>query len=135
VPERSLPSGLRFRITLRPGFWLGPGKADLLQAIAETGSLVAAAARFAMSYKRGWSLIREMNAAFKEPLVTTEKGGSGGGGGAQLTELGRHVLDLYRQMEHDADKAVTAGVRDLRKRLATPEKAAPRPRRAVRTPG
>ena len=26
-------SGLRFRVVLRPGFWLGPGKADLLQAI------------------------------------------------------------------------------------------------------
>jgi molybdate transport system regulatory protein len=118
VPERPLPSGLRFRIVLRPGFWLGPGKADLLEAIADSGSLAAAASRFAMSYKRGWSLVREMNAAFKQPLVTTEKGGSGGGGGAQLTPFGRHVLDLYRQMERDADKAVSAGARELRRRLA-----------------
>ncbi len=124
MPERSLPSGLRFRIVLRPGFMMGPGKADLLQAIADTGSLAAAAARFEMSYKRGWTLVREMNGAFKEPLVSTEKGGSGGGGGAALTEFGRHVLDVYRRMERDADKAVTPGVRELRKRLKVAESAA-----------
>ena len=109
--------GLRFRIVLKPGAALGPGKADLLQAIAETGSLTAAAARFTMSYKRGWTLIREMNAAFSTPLVETEKGGSGGGGGAKLTDLGRYVLDRYRQMESDAEAAVAAGVADLRKHL------------------
>ena len=115
--ERTLASGLRFRVVLRPGFWLGPGKADLLQAIDETGSLAAAAERFAMSYKRAWSLVREMNAAFEAPLVATEKGGRGGGGGAQLTPLGRYVLDRYRRMETDADKVVAAGVGDLRRRL------------------
>jgi molybdate transport system regulatory protein len=115
--ERTLTSGLRFRVVLRPGFWLGPGKADLLQAIDETGSLSAAATLFAMSYKRGWSLVREMNAAFEGPLVTTEKGGKGGGGGARLTQLGRYVLDRYRRMETDADKAIAAGVGDLRRRL------------------
>jgi len=115
--ERTLTSGLRFRVVLRPGFWLGPGKADLLQAIDETGSLGAAATLFDMSYKRGWSLVREMNGAFEGPLVTTEKGGKGGGGGARLTQLGRYVLDRYRRMETDADKAIAAGVGDLRRRL------------------
>jgi molybdate transport system regulatory protein len=133
VPERSLPSGLRFRIVLRSGFWLGPGKADLLQAVAETGSLVAAAARFDMSYKRGWSLVREMNAALMVPLVTTEKGGRGGGGGAQLTDLGRYVLELYRRMENDADNAVAAGVRELRHLLAPPH--VPRARSTKPLPG
>jgi molybdate transport system regulatory protein len=63
-----------------------------------------------------------MNAAFRTPLVETEKGGTGGGGGARLTELGEHVLNRYRQMEADAETAIEAGVRDLRKHLAgTPE--------------
>ena len=30
--------GLRFRIVLKPGFALGPGKADLLEAIHATAS-------------------------------------------------------------------------------------------------
>jgi len=113
----NITEGLRFRVVLGPGVAIGPGKADLLQAIDETRSLTAAAARFAMSYKRGWTLVQEMNAAFEKPLVETEKGGSGGGGGASLTPLGHRVLSRYRQMETDANKAIGAGVADLRKHL------------------
>lgn len=74
-----------------------------------------------MSYKRGWSLVREMNAAFAKPLVETEKGGSGGGGGARLTPLGRRILRRYREMERDTNKVIAAGVADLRRHLAKPK--------------
>ena len=114
----NLTEGLRFRVVLRPGVALGPGKADLLEAIRDTRSLTEAARKFGMSYKRCWSLVQEMNASFRTPLVETEKGGSGGGGGARLTELGEHVLARYRQMEADAGAVIDAGVRDLRKHLA-----------------
>jgi len=110
----NITEGLRFRIVLEPGIALGPGKADLLQAIDETASLTAAAARFGMSYKRGWSLVRELNAAFAEPLVETEKGGAGGGGGARLTPRGKYVLKRFRKMAADASRAIEAGVADLR---------------------
>ena len=75
---RAVPAVLKPRLRLVRGgtILLGPGKADLLQAIAETESLTAAAARFGMSYKRGWTLVRELNAAFAGPLVATEKGGA-----------------------------------------------------------
>jgi molybdate transport system regulatory protein len=99
---------------------IGPGKADLLQAIDETSSLTSAASRFGMSYKRAWTLIQELNAAFAKPLVETDKGGAGGGGGARLTRLGRRILRRYRNMEADANKAIRAGVADLRKHLARP---------------
>ena len=113
----NITEGLRFRVVLGPGVALGPGKADLLQAIDETASLTKAAARFGMSYKRGWTLVRELNAAFAKPLVETEKGGSGGGGRAGLTPLGRRVLKRYRQLEKDAGKAIAAGIEDLRRHL------------------
>ncbi|HVZ13969.1 MAG TPA: LysR family transcriptional regulator [Bauldia sp.] len=109
--------GLRLRLVLKPGVALGPGKADLLEAIAETGSLSSAARRFAMSYKRGWSLVQEMNEAFAKPLVETEKGGSGGGGGATLTPLGNRILRRYREMEKEAGKAVASAVADIRRHL------------------
>lgn len=83
---------------------LGPGKADLLDAIARTGSIRAAAAELGMSYMRAWTLVRTMNAAFRAPLVEKERGGSAQGG-AQLTASGRKVLDLYRKIE---TKAATA---------------------------
>ena len=110
--------GLRFRVVLKPGFALGPGKADLLDAIAATGALAAAGDALGMSPKRVWTLIREMNAAFREPLVETAKGGAGGGGTARLTPLGAEVLSRYRAMEKDAETAIAKGIEDLRGFLA-----------------
>ena len=130
-------TGLRFRIVLKPGFVLGPGKADLLEAIDETASLTAATARFDMSYKRGWTLIQELNNGFGAPVVETHKGGSGGGGHATLTPLGRLILQRYRRMVADATAAVSAGVADLRRHLRPADrppakKSAPRKRRAAK---
>jgi len=84
---------------------LGPGKADLLDAIASTGSIRAAAEELGMSYMRAWTLVRTMNAAFRAPLVEKERGGAGQGG-ASLTEAGRRVLTLYRKMEQKAEKSI-----------------------------
>jgi molybdate transport system regulatory protein len=83
---------------------LGPGKADLLDAIARTGSIRAAAGELGMSYMRAWTLVRTMNEAFRAPLVEKVRGGSEQGG-AQLTESGRKVLSLYRKMEEKAARA------------------------------
>jgi molybdate transport system regulatory protein len=91
-------SALRLRIVLRPGAALGPGKIDLLEAIAETGSIRAAGNRFKMSYRRAWSLVAELNGMFKTPLVQAETGGRGGGG-AKLTPLGKQVVERFRAME------------------------------------
>jgi molybdate transport system regulatory protein len=61
----------------------GPGKADLLDAIHDTGSISAAGKKLGMSYRRAWMLVAVMNRCFNEPLVTAAKGGAHGGG-AQL---------------------------------------------------
>lgn len=83
---------------------LGPGKADLLDAIARTGSIRAAAEELGMSYTRAWNLVKTMNAAFRAPLVEKERGGAGQGG-AQLTVAGQNVLRLYRKIEDRAARA------------------------------
>ena len=84
---------------------LGPGKADLLEAISRTGSIRAAAEDLKMSYMRAWTLVRTMNAAFRSPLVEKERGGADQGG-ATLTPSGRRVLHLYRQMEAKAETSI-----------------------------
>ena len=84
---------------------IGPGKADVLQAIADTGSLAEAGRRLGMSYQRVWSLVAAMNGDFVEPLVLKQRGGAAGGG-AQLTEIGARVLAIYRAIERDAQRAV-----------------------------
>ena len=77
---------------------LGPGKALLLELIRDHGSISAAGRAMQMSYKRAWSLVEEMNAAFRDPLVYSARGGPGGGG-AQVTEAGLQVLAQYRAIE------------------------------------
>ena len=89
---------LRIRILFGERAMLGPGKAELLERIAEAGSIAAAGRAMGMSYKRAWSLVEEMNAAFRDPLVARARGGPGGGGAA-LTSAGENVLRNYRELE------------------------------------
>lgn len=100
------------RVILPGGVALGPGKAELLQAIAETGSISAAGRRMGMSYRRAWTLVEEMNAAFRAPLVETSRGGAEGGG-ARLTGAGEAVLALYRRIEEKAAAATGAEMDEL----------------------
>lgn len=83
---------------------MGPGKADLLEAIRVTGSITAAGKLLGMSYRRTWMLVDTMNHCFQAPLVATEKGGVHGGG-ARVTELGEQVLEAYRKLLAKAAKA------------------------------
>jgi molybdate transport system regulatory protein len=90
------------RLTIRFDFdaerRLGPGKVALLESIAQTGSISAAGRRHAMSYRRAWLLVEELNRTFGEALVTARPGGAGGGGAA-LTAAGERITALYRQAE------------------------------------
>lgn len=73
------PAGrLRIRILLAAGEPFGPGKAELLEAIRDTGSIAAAGRRMGMSYQRAWDLVAAMNAHFREPVVAAAKGGARG---------------------------------------------------------
>ncbi|MGB0631711.1 MAG: winged helix-turn-helix domain-containing protein [Alphaproteobacteria bacterium] len=97
----------RLRILLGREIAMGPGKAELLRLIEETGSISAAAREMGMSYRRAWTLVETMNGAFREPVVEAATGGRGGGG-AQVTEFGREALARYRAMEEKALGSVTA---------------------------
>jgi len=108
---------LRVRVVLREGAALGPGKADLLEGIRESGSISAAGRRMRMSYKRAWQLVDELNGLFREPLVRASTGGSGGGG-AILTPLGEEVLARFRRIEARSSRASASEMTALRARLA-----------------
>lgn len=95
---------LRLRVIFGDDAMLGPGKADLLELIEQNGSIAAAGRAMKMSYKRAWMLVEEMNAAFRNPLVESTRGGQQGGG-AQLSDTGRAVLMHYRTLEARATAA------------------------------
>lgn len=106
----------RFRITVGKEIALGPGKIDLLEAIAEKGSISSAARKMGLSYRRAWQMVHTVNDCFKSPLVESAKGGKGGGG-AKITPLGQRVMQLYRAMESKAEKSTQAEWKSLSKSL------------------
>src|SRR5438105_2780467 len=100
----------RVRITKGDDIAVGPGKVDLLEAIARNGSITGAARALGMSYRRAWLLVDTMNRCFVRPLVKAEAGGKRGGG-ARLTRSGQEVIRRYRRVE---ELAARAGRDDLR---------------------
>jgi molybdate transport system regulatory protein len=106
-------SGLRIRLVFEDGAMIGPGKADLLAAIRETGSIAAAGRRLGMSYKRAWLLVETLNAMFATPLVESARGGADHGGAA-LTPAGAAVRDRYRRLEAAAGAAAAPEIAALR---------------------
>ena len=108
-PERT---GLHVRVVLRGGDVVGPGRADLLEAIARYGSIAAAGRELGMSYRRAWTLVADIARGFGAPVVHTTPGGAQGGG-ATLTPLGENIAALYRQIEAKAATATSAEVAAL----------------------
>jgi len=80
---------------------MGPGKADLIEAIAAHGSISAAARAIGMSYRRAWLLVDTLNRCWKEPIVETAPGGTARAG-ARVTAFGKDVLGHYRALQERA---------------------------------
>lgn len=87
---------LRFRlwIDINGERFFGPGRAELLQLIQETGSISKAAKTMGMSYKKAWAMIDEMNSKAYTPLVIAQKGGQKGGG-TEVTNAGAAIVKSY----------------------------------------
>ena len=79
---------------------VGHGRVDLLQRIAETGSISQAAKSMGMSYKAAWDAVDAMNNLAGEALVARAAGGKGGGG-TQLTQRGKRLVAAFRLIEEE----------------------------------
>jgi molybdate transport system regulatory protein len=102
--------GLTLRVLGAAGPAIGPGKAELVERIAATGSISAAARAMGMSYRRAWQLVESMNDTFREPVVTTAVGGRRGGG-ARVTPFGLRLAAEFRAMEGRASAAIGPALR------------------------
>jgi molybdate transport system regulatory protein len=112
--RKSADVRFRLRITRGDDIAVGPGKIDLLEAIAASGSITAAAKQLRMSYRRAWLLVDTMNRNFRSPVVAAESGGSHGGGAA-LTPTGAAVVRLYREAEAKAAKGAARELAALKR--------------------
>ena len=118
MPNRALAS-VKIRIPHGEIFAMGPGKADLLEAILETHSIAAAGRKLGLSYWKTRRLLEEMNRCFRLPVVLTTKGGDQGGG-SRVSATGLEVLAQFRAMEAEAEAAIARRVLALRALLADP---------------
>lgn len=96
----------------------GRERIDLLDAIAHTGSITAAALRVGLSFRGAWDAVQALNNLFDSPLVRAAPGGRGGGR-AEVTAEGRAVVVAYRAIERDLDAAMAA----LERRIASADAA------------
>jgi len=87
---------------------MGPGKADLLDAIEAAGSISAAARNMGMSYRRAWMLVDTLNRCWAEPVVETVAGGSHEKG-ARVSEFGKRLLGSYRALHDTIDASASIG--------------------------
>ena len=108
--------GLTLRVLRGRRPAIGPGKAELVERIAGTGSISAAARAMGMSYRRAWQLVEALNAACREPVVITAVGGKRGGG-AEVTAFGRNLVRLFRAMESRASDAIAGDLKRFEKHL------------------
>lgn len=76
----------------------GSNRVELLAAIAQSGSITAAAKAVGLSYKAAWDAIDTMNNLAGEALVERVTGGKGGGG-TRLTSRGVQLVDNFRTIE------------------------------------
>ena len=102
--------GLTLRVLGKRAPAMGPGKAELVERIAETGSISAAARAMGMSYRRAWQLVEALNRDYRERVIDTATGGKRGGG-AQVTRFGREVVAKFRAMEDKASAAIASDLK------------------------
>jgi molybdate transport system regulatory protein len=127
VPSRDFR--IRLHIHIGDSHSLGPGKAELLEAIDRGGSISAAARELGMAYRHAWELVDDLNACFTPGVVETASGGRRGGG-ARLTPFGRELVRRFRTMEAKATAAIASDLAGLARQRVRPvrKKIRARPR-------
>ena len=114
MSNTNLANTIRLRLKLSPQIVMGPGKADVLRGIRDTGSISATGRLIGMSYKRTWDLVNRMNQDYKTPLIQTSTGGQHGGG-ATLTPTGEKVLEIYERIMANTAQAISKELGQLNK--------------------
>jgi molybdate transport system regulatory protein len=79
--------------------FFGPGPLQLLELIAETGSIRQAAGQMQMSYKKAWQIINNLNTMAGKPLVVKQSGGEKGGGSV-VTDEAKLLINRYKLLRN-----------------------------------
>ena len=88
--------------------FLGDGRYRLLAAVADSGSINAAAKRLGISYRKAWTQLQTMEEHAPFQLLERRSGGKGGGETrltAEAFELLKEFRRLRDQVNHQADRS------------------------------
>jgi molybdate transport system regulatory protein len=77
---------------------IGEGKAALLKAIHDEGSLNKACKRMEISYKHAWLLLKEIEETIGEPIIIKKRGGKDQG--TFLTQKSISLLEEYNNYQN-----------------------------------
>lgn len=86
--------------------FLGEKRIALLESIDSVGSITGAAKAVGLSYKGAWDAVDAVNNMAEQPVVSRSTGGRHGGG-SRLTDYGRGLVRLYRQLESGHQRVLT----------------------------
>ncbi len=100
-PNLKVAVTLRLSTEGRKAF--GPGVAQLMQGIRQTGSIRKTAVQMAMSYNKAWNILKSCEKVLGFPLLERQIGGIHGGG-AKLTEDGEAFLEQYLRFSEKAEE-------------------------------
>jgi molybdate transport system regulatory protein len=108
VPSASVRAGLEAhsKVWLERGgrVALSEWRIELLEAIAETGSLTRAAEKMSVPYRTAWYKLKDIEASLGVKLLESQSGGAEGGG-SDLTPEAHALISHFRN--------VTAGLAEL----------------------
>lgn len=84
---------------------LSAWRVQLLETIAETGSISAAAEKLGVPYRRCWEKVQEIEHGLGAKVIETAVGGAGGGG-AQLTRAGQRAVEQFHAFYDGLDDEI-----------------------------
>ena len=109
---------IKLKIRLgKDDFWfLGPGVSELLDNIEKYGSVASASLNMGLSYSKAWKMIRDSENGLGCNLVERSTGGKGGGK-ALLTEKGKKINALFKELEKDTERFCREKLKELEAEL------------------
>lgn len=94
---------------------------QLLIAIRQKGSLMAASEHMGISYRKAWGDLRATERLLGFSLIEKHRGGKDGGA-SLLTEEGIRLVEAYRLFRDEFQEAVSHVVRKFKKTIKEVEK-------------
>lgn len=103
MEENKLHYHMKVRVFRKEGAF-GPGVAELMRHVEETGSLSEACRCMGMAYSKGWRIMKHAEEDLGFPLMEGSRGGSRGGR-TMLTEKGKDFLYRYEMFMAELNRS------------------------------